>query len=90
MLPRGMLPLGLGGVGSGSPPNLAMDHTVYERCLPSESDAASFGYSMVSSMVMAEMSVHALSEGGNAHTISSIRTLSQCKPLHGNTAFGSR
>ena len=44
MLPRGMLPPGFGGVGSGSPPNLAIDHTVYELCLPSESNAASFGY----------------------------------------------
>ena len=44
VLPRGVPPPGIGGVGFGSSPNLAMDHTIYELCLFCESDAASFGY----------------------------------------------
>ena len=36
VLPRGVLPPGIGGVGFGSSPNLATDHTIYELCLPSE------------------------------------------------------
>merc|ERR1712136_380408 len=36
VLPRGVPPPGIGGVGFGPSPNLATDHTVYELCLPSE------------------------------------------------------
>ena len=36
VLPRGVPPPGIGGVGFGSSPNLATDHTIYELCLPSE------------------------------------------------------
>ena len=35
VLPRGVPPPGIGGVGFGSSPNLATDHTIYELCLPS-------------------------------------------------------
>ena len=38
VLPRGVPPPGIGGVGFGSSPNLATDHTIYELCLPSERD----------------------------------------------------
>ena len=38
VLPRGVPPLGIGGVGFGSPPNLAMDHAIYELCPPTESE----------------------------------------------------
>ena len=34
--PRGVPPPGICGVGFGSSPNLATDHTIYELCLPSE------------------------------------------------------
>ena len=33
VLPRGVLPPGIGGVGFGSSPILATDHTIYELCL---------------------------------------------------------
>ena len=36
VLSRGVPPPGIGGVGFGSSPNLATDHTIYELCLPSE------------------------------------------------------
>ena len=36
VLPRGVPPLGIDGVGFGPSPNLATDHTIYELCLPSE------------------------------------------------------
>ena len=36
VLPRGVPLPGIGGVGFGSSPNLATDHTIYELCLPSE------------------------------------------------------
>ena len=35
VLSRGVPPPGIGGVGFGSSPNLATDHTIYELCLPS-------------------------------------------------------
>ena len=40
MLSRGVPPPDIGGVGFGSSPNLAMDHIIYELCLPSECDAS--------------------------------------------------
>ena len=36
VLPMGVPPPGIGGVGFGSSPNLATDHTIYELCLPFE------------------------------------------------------
>ena len=36
VLSKGALPPRIGGVGFGSSPNLATDHTIYELCLPSE------------------------------------------------------
>ena len=36
VLSRGVLPPGIGGVGFGSSPNLATDHTIYELCLSSK------------------------------------------------------
>ena len=36
VLPKGVPPPGLGGVGFGSSPYLATDHTIYVLCLPSE------------------------------------------------------
>ena len=36
VLPRGVPPSGIGGVGFGSSPFLVMKHTIYELCLPSE------------------------------------------------------
>ena len=40
MLSRGVPPPDTGGVTFGSSPNLAMDHIIYELCLPSECDAS--------------------------------------------------
>ena len=40
VLSKGVPPPGIGGVGFGSSPNSAMDHIIYELCLPSESDDA--------------------------------------------------
>jgi len=36
VLPRGVPPPGIGGVGFGPSPNLDTKHTIYELCLPSE------------------------------------------------------
>ena len=36
VLSRGVLPLGIGGVGVGPSLDLATDHTIYELCLSSE------------------------------------------------------
>ena len=36
VLPRGVPPPSIGGVGIGRSPNLATDRTIYELCLPSE------------------------------------------------------
>merc|ERR1719374_428293 len=36
VLPRGVAPPGIGGVGFGPSPNLDTKHTIYELCLPSE------------------------------------------------------
>ena len=36
VLPRGLPPPSIGGVGFGPSPNLATDHTIHELCLPSE------------------------------------------------------
>ena len=38
VLPKGVPPPGIGGVGFGPSPNLATDHTIYELCPPSERD----------------------------------------------------
>ena len=40
VLPGGVPPLGIDGVNFGSSPNLAMDHIIYELCLPSECGAS--------------------------------------------------
>ena len=40
VLSKGVPPPGIGGVGFGSSPNLAMDHIIDELCLHSESDDA--------------------------------------------------
>ena len=38
VLPRGVSPPGVGGIGFGSSPNLTTDHTIQELRLPSERD----------------------------------------------------
>ena len=40
VLPKGAPPLGIDGVGFGPSLNLAVDHIIYELCLPSECDTS--------------------------------------------------
>ena len=40
VLPKGAPPLSISGTGFGSSPNLAMNHIIYELCLPSECDTS--------------------------------------------------